>query len=379
MSALTILQGKLHEFSTAIKLKVDSKLGRTETAADSAKLAGKTLAQIGANALGNPNETPFIAQANSGLNFAPAQLLTKIRMASTDAELTAMKGSTQSMADVFNKWKRTSHNNTGVYPAVPSEMESWTYDGATDRVTMTMNTGSMCGLISPYEFSEYVFDMIVKSNSADDDSIGMVLAFKTVGGAETTLVCGVTTGGYTWDSYSTTALPSMYIVVNLNQGVGRGLSLIFQKELGLPRSGFNGGAAVAGGIRITAKRLPNDTMEVEVRKPDGTYWPAGEIKWTGAIPDPFKGKAAFGYYSLSQPNTTYDNLIIPTPKTDIIDTRNQDLHRWNNTTQTWSVVGKSGAVLPRGRIYKNTETPYWSYFLDMDGSWLTLGGGGGGS
>lgn len=372
MSALTIFVAKLHEFSNAISLKIGTKLGKTEQAADSLKLGGKTLAEVGASSRGNKGEVPFIDENNVGFSFAPAPLLTRIRMATSDADLTSMKSSVQSMATVFSKWKRTSHNATGVFPAVPAEMDAWTYDGPTDRVTMTMNTGSMCGLISPYEFSEYVFDYVVKSTGGDDDSLGMVLAFKTVGGVETTLSCGVTTGGYVWDNYSTTALPNAYIVVNLNQGVGRGLALLFQKDLGLPRQMFNGPDFVAG-IRITAKRFANDTMEVQIRRPDGTNFPAGEIKWTGAIPDPFKGKAAIGYYALSQPNSTYDNIVVPQPKTDIIDSRNQDVHRWNNGTQTWSIVGKADTVLPRGRMYKNTEGNMAAYFMDLDGAMLTLG------
>lgn len=157
MTALTVFVAKLHEFSTAIKLKIGTKLGKTEQAADSAKLGGKTFDEIGASSKGKVGEIPFISQSNVGLSFAPAPLVTRIRFAATDADITTMKAST----------------------------------------------------------------------------------------------------------------------------------------------------------------------------------------------DPLKS--------------------------DIVDTRNQNVHRWNTTTSVWAIAGKSDAVLPKGRMYKNTETPFGSYYLDLDGVFVTIG------
>lgn len=128
MTALTVFVAKLHEYSTAIKLKIGTKLGKTEQAADSAKLGGKTLDEIGASSKGNVGEIPFIAQSNVGLSFAPAPLVTRFRMAATDAEITSMKASAQPVkTDIIDTRNQDVHRwNTGT--------STWSIIGKTDSV-----------------------------------------------------------------------------------------------------------------------------------------------------------------------------------------------------------------------------------------------------
>jgi len=347
------------------------KLGKTETAADSAKLEGMTLDEIAGSSQGPVGYIPFIGKENTNLAFAPAELMTKLRMASTDAQITALKSSEQSFADVFNKWKRISHNASGKYPALPEEINAWQYDAAVDTVKMPLNTGSLVGMVSPYTFEEYTFDVVVSSANQDDDGIGIILGFKTINGVEHTLIAQVTTGGLDWNAFSAVITPRMNIVINQGQGAARGNKLVFAGELGFPRQGFNGVDA-APGIRIQAVRRADGIMTVKCMRPDGTNFPAGEVKWTGTIPAPFNTPCAIGYMSFSQALSTYRNITVPQPKSDIIDTRNLDLHRWNNTGQSWSIVGKAGNLLPKGRLFKNTEGTQGSFYMDFDGNLVQL-------
>lgn len=368
---LSLLTLAIKAMSDNILKLFKEKLGKTETAADSAKLEGKTLDEIAGSSQGPVGYVPFIGKENTNLAFAPAELMTKFRMASTDAQLTTLKSSTQSFADVFNKWKRISHNATGKYPALPEEINAWQYDATIDTVKMPLNSGSMVGMVSPYTFDEYTFDVVVSSANSDDDGIGIILGFKTVNGVEHTLIAQVTSGGLDWGAFSSTITPRMNIVVNMGQGASRGNKLVFAGELGLPRQGFNG-ADFSPGVRIKAIRRADGTMTVQCMRPDGTNFPAGEVKWTGAIPDLFKTPCAIGYMSYSQALSTYRNITVPQPKSDIIDTRNLDLHRWNNTTQAWAIAGKAGNLLPKGRLYKNTEGTQGSFYMDFDGALVQL-------
>ena len=353
-------------FSDTIKTKLLGKLGKTEQAADSAKLGGKTFNELGASSQGLVGQLPFIGKDNVSVSFAPAELLTKFRMGTNDAQIATLKTNVQSMADVFSKWDRISHGTAGVFPALPAELDSWAYDAPLDTVKMLINSVSMLGIVSPYTFDEYTFDVVVSSNNPDDDSLGLILAFVNIDGVEHTLTAQVSTGGMDWSTIGGTPQPKMNIVANLGQTPARGTKLIFTKDLGPVRQGWNG-ADFIGGIRIRAVRSANGTMSVQAMKPDGTNFSGGECKWTGTIPDPFKGKCAIGYFAISQPAGIYINNTVPQPKTDIVDTRNLDVHRWNNTNSQWAIAGKAGTILPVGRLYKNTEGTRGTYYLDLDG------------
>lgn len=368
---LKLLTAAIKEMSDNIIEKLKGKLGKNDQAVDSAKLEGKTWDDMGASSQGRVGEIPFIGKENTNFAFAPAEMLTKFRMANTDAQINALKTDAQSFADIFSKWKRISHNTTGKYPALPEETTAWVYDDTQDTVRMPLNSSSVLGLVSPYTFDEYEFDVVVSSNNADDDGIGLILGFKVVNGVEHTLIAQVTSGGLDWNAFSSTITPRINVVINMGQGTGRGNKLVYAGELGLPRQGFNG-ADFSAGVRIRAVRKADGTMTVQAMRPDGTNFPAGEVKWSGAIPDLFKTPCAIGYMSYSQALSTYRNITVPQPKTDIIDGRNLDIHRWNNGSSSWSIIGKVGTLWPRGRMYRNTEGQRGNYYLDLEGSLIEL-------
>ena len=80
-------------------------------------------------------------------------------------------------ADVFNSWYRFSHSSTGVYPAVPAEINNWSYDSTTDSIKCTVNSGSYIGFASTEAMGDFTFDAAVSSTDTDDDMIGLVIGF----------------------------------------------------------------------------------------------------------------------------------------------------------------------------------------------------------
>lgn len=78
---------------------------------------------------------------------------------------------------VFDNWYRISHGNSDRYPFSPDELQTWTYDAATGSIRNTTNSVTFIGMVSLATVGDYEFEVGLSSTNADDDSIGIVLAF----------------------------------------------------------------------------------------------------------------------------------------------------------------------------------------------------------
>lgn len=319
---------------------------------------------------GRTGEALFIGEENVSMSLVPGELLSRIRLANTDVAINNLKSAEVPFSEVFEKWGRISHTNSGVFPALPAELNGWSYDSGTGILQSTINSSSMIGLISPYQFDSYVFETVVRSTAGDDDAIGLCLAFKKVGEVEHSIVAMLDGGGITPTRITNASVPKLLIMVNYPQGDDRGLEVLYQKELGFVKQ-FWTGADLANGLRLTAKRFANGTMEVEVLRHDGSPLPNSPVKWVGQIPEFFSGKCAVGYVAHSQPGAQWINYNVPTPKSDILDSRDMTVWRWDGVQ--WQNAGKANTVLTRGRFYKNTEGNMSSLYLDLEGNFVTLG------
>lgn len=90
--------------------------------------------------------------------------------------------------DIFNKWGRFSHNFSESQPANVTETQSWLYDESTGDIKSTVNSVTHIGFYSQEESDNYELDVKFTSTAADNDRIGVVIAFKRdVNGREHTL------------------------------------------------------------------------------------------------------------------------------------------------------------------------------------------------
>lgn len=91
--------------------------------------------------------------------------------------------------DTFDSWYRFSHGNQDRYPFTASELLEWEYLPATDSIRNTTNSNTFIGFVSNDEFGDYEFDVEMSSTNADDDMVGLVLAYykHPVTGKENTL------------------------------------------------------------------------------------------------------------------------------------------------------------------------------------------------
>ena len=370
----------------AIRTKISSKLDATAQATDSAKLGGKTLAEVKSavvqESLGTVNgrrgELPFFKEEGTPMSFVSGEVLLKFRMADNDDAINALKAETVSFADVYNTWQRISHGNNLQFPNNVAEMNSWAYDSATDSASSTVNSGSLIGLIGLDRFEEYTFETIMKSTGGDDDTIGMCAAFKRANGREYTLTVLVSGGGMLpAGNYDETKTPVIWCGVNYNQGAANGAVPLWSQELGIPRQTWAAAGPLQAGIKVKVVRKKTNQLEITATQADGTPWP-NPIFATVDIPVMFQSPCQIGYIAVSQPAATWKNLQVPVAKRDIIDSRDKTVWRWNATTSSWVNAGKftNPDVMTPGRLYKNTVAPYWSYYLDFEGSLLVLGGPG---
>jgi hypothetical protein len=60
-------------------------------------------------------------------------------------------------------------------------------------------------------------------------------------------------------------------------------------------------------------------------------------------------------------------------KTDIIDTRDQTVWRWNGTAYVNAGKVTTAGVMTRDILYKNTVGNMAAFYLDGNGAWVTLG------
>jgi hypothetical protein len=76
---------------------------------------------------------------------------------------------------IFNSWYRFSHNTTNAQPANLSETKKWSYSNGV--ISCNINSSTYIGFVSDVKYDVYKLETTVKSNNADNDRIGVVIAF----------------------------------------------------------------------------------------------------------------------------------------------------------------------------------------------------------
>lgn len=390
MSKINELSTKLATLLGKINTAVSSKLDATGTAVNSDKLQGMSLgavrdlaatdaveqiAEQNADKVGLRGEVAYFEHDNSPLAVKGFPLLTPVNLVGSDADLNTAKASTVPFSEVFNKWRRISHKTSGIFPANPAELEGWEYNEATQLVNSTINSESVIGLISHDRFEDYTFEAVMKSTDGDNDGIGLCLAFTKVGSREYTVIAMVDGGGLAEDGTIPNGdVAKLVIAVNYGQGAAWGHQVLASIPLGISSQGWSNGADLVNGVKIRAVRQNSGALQVTCTKANGDPWP-NPVQWDGMLPELFRGPCAIGFVAYSQPLATWTVQQMPTAKHDIIDTRNNDVHRWQNNA--WTVVGKmtEHEVMMPGRIYKDVfASPYTAFYLDHDGTCYVLGG-----
>lgn len=206
--------------------------------------------------------------------------------------------------EVFNTWTRISHSGPN-YPANAGELNTWSYDEANDAIQNTTNSSTLVGFVSPpeIEVGDYQFTTKVSSTSADDDWIGVILAYVEKDGIQHTLTVLA--------SACDTRNDHLTIAYNWGQSHAGGKNIAtFSIAAG---SGKGHGWHNTPERTIDIRRVGN-VFEINVSDYKGIANTAVSYKLdldSDAALDVFKRPVRFGYCAQSQPYSTWKNVLRP--------------------------------------------------------------------
>lgn len=342
--------------------------------------AGGSLAVDATNQVGSLKATP---------------LLIPTIIVDSDAELSVAQGSSESFSKVFDVWQRISHGGNGLYPSYPKELNDWTYDAATDRLSCTVNSISLVGFISPDAYDNFEFEVRVNTagKAGDDELIGICFGFVEEGGREHILTAMRTPCGrlyHTDYQGDTIHYPKLFDIW---------YNLFAPDEMDLGST--NGGLKWADGI-VDDTRNPFSEMQVAAGGLDWKNFPNGclikavkqgstitltttDLESNVYVPSAtvvidlnshpalakFKGSVRIGYVAYSQPNASWVTLKRPGARTNIVDIRNYMSYLWDGAS--WVAAGGDAykQLLQPGRFYHNPNSNR-TFYLERDREMLSL-------
>ena len=210
-------------------------------------------------------------------------------------------------SDIFDEWGRFAGLDwypTGTTPA--GEATSWVYDAGNDVIRSTVNSTNYIGFISPETLAYYNITVLVGSTNADDDLIGVVIAF-VMDGSVPTSICAVRSnngsiGGKTWA---------------LIQLAGNTVTVLVDGSATAPSAYPNnttnqlGGWGASGPTTIKVKR-DNRTITLSCSQFTGGTGepldPTTTLTYSIPVGSIFDGACSYGYVCQSQ-NEAYFNTL----------------------------------------------------------------------
>lgn len=301
---------------------------------------------------------------HNGTSVLSQTLLNEGMIVTSAEEMDNCKVELPSFKEVFESWRPYSHLN-GNDNASESELAAWVYDESLDTIKMPMNSTTVTGYVSPKTYSKYDITVRLYSDDSDDDQMGIVGAFAVDSeGKEHTLTFIASpynnTGAVKW------CCKVDHCVYDLT-------STSYDEIMLMDKTSTVAGASSTGsswkamgvGITINVKREgnvftatcsqfksttldPNTTMVIDLDALSATY----------PVLNVFKGSAAWGYMSMSQPNSCYENVAISNDDGYIFDVENDQVLEFDNATQTWVAKDNTGIIgtIGAGRFSFNKKT-----------------------
>lgn len=283
----------------------------------------------------------------------------------------AQQGQEESFSEVFNSWYRFSHNDSGVFPANETEINSWSYDEATGKLTCTVNSATAIGFVSTKKYEDYVFEVVVSSANGDDDAIGVVFGFFIdENGDEHSLIAYRSTGGigpglfsvfYNWRQG---ASGSEFDLGSTSAGLMWGDGVLHENRTEPYVQGDWGWDDYPEGCRIRVERegdiitlrtsqLRASTSEDDSFVPEATI--VVDLNSDSRLAK-FKGPTRYGYACLSQAGSTWETVARPVQLGTIYDIHNNEFLTWDGTQFVTNNSLDPNVEFEDGRLYYNQET-----------------------
>lgn len=301
----------------------------------------------------------------------------------TTAEVNAFKSShvPPSQSTVFNTWDRFN-GPTAYFPGgagATGDAAAWTFATNPDRIIQNNNTAALTGFISPDAYSDYDLEATFFSSNADDDGIGLSVAFARPGTTNIDLTVMRTCNGLNlpiigtaarlynfgfWLTGPTVATENRSVLVSKQVGNLR------QNAVDTPNgwtSSYTKVKVVRRGNIITA-RCTDFSSTIEGV---GEVLESSEISIDlSSIPElaPLTGSAKYGFTTISQAATSFYNVKFSggLDVSRVVDLETNTVWKYDFASSSWVNSG----ILPKDelgyvRSVTNPDTGE-TYFVTQD-------------
>lgn len=283
---------------------------------------------------------------------------------------------------VFNTWDRTS-GPTGYFPGgvgATGDAAAWTFQTNPDRIVQPNNTATWASFISPQTYDNYEFETTLGSTNADDDVIGVTVAFARINDTTNLQLIVARTGGGWAQQNGTAAAQTHNFAFNVD-----GVTLpagdkpkLQAKLIGANRANAAtpagpGWAGILTRVRVV-RRGNTITAYCSDWSTDRANVPlleSSEITLDlTTIPAlaPLLNSAKYGYTTISQAQATYYDTTfsggLDTGR--VVDLQTNTVWKYNFGTSTWTAT----ATTPKDelgyvRTVSNPDTGE-TYFVTQD-------------
>ena len=213
--------------------------------------------------------------------------------------------------EIFDTWKRISHlETTENQPANTTELGSWQYNESNDSIICPINSATFVGFVSPGEVGDYTFDTLVGSPGADNDGVVIILAYKEDENGKEHTLCATRSRSIEGHMQVSGKFDIWY---NYKQSS--------RKLIATAGGVTNDGNWMGNYSRITAVRDGDQftvTATKFVKSTDLTDHGTDQLEGAhtfNIIDHPelamFKSGGSFGYGCISQPYSTFANILRP--------------------------------------------------------------------
>lgn len=213
--------------------------------------------------------------------------------------------------EIFDTWTRISHLESNEnQPANTSELKSWQYNESNDSIICPINSATFVGFVSPGEVGDYVFDTLVGSPDGDNDGLVIILAYKKDENGKEHTLCATRSRSI-----------EGHMLVNGKFDIWYNYKQSSRKLIATGGGTGNDGGWGGNYSRITALRKDGQFVVNATRfakSTELTQHGSDAIETTHTFNiidhpelDIFKSGGSFGYGCISQPYSTFANILRP--------------------------------------------------------------------
>lgn len=309
--------------------------------------------------VGSSGQVYYMKNDNSSeVRLAP--ILATGRFVETAEELAVEMDKKISFGTIFNTWTRFRIGGTA------GEENSWSYDSVNDRVKCTVNSVGYIGFVSLDKYDNYSHEAKLTSTDADDDMIGVVIAYHKEDNGKVHTLTAMRVSGPTQSHFLVAGAYTRWaIVYNFNDTDAK-LIANGHSKLNATTGGWS---SYANGTSIRINR-EGDLIRAITTQINSTTYDATTELTVDLASDPvlaiFRGPKSYGYSCLSQNASTFSNIIFSDISSMIFNISTNQVLIFKNNTWVADSLKNIASEVGVGRFLFNLTTRKLFFIQDKD-------------